>query len=168
MAPKVDPYQYASKRDRSRNAAGIDANHNDAQTTLDRLPVGHDCTENAAVLYSASMIDDVAQFLSEKVGEYQVLAGPLQRAARELDLSHQMLRAKVESEIIDEIPALGTLADVLDISILDMLMAPNRYDFVNQALTRSGMTSQELLQQLRALGPPPRPEDLGALGLESA
>jgi hypothetical protein len=113
------------------------------------------------------MIDDVAEFLSSKVGEYQVLTGPIERAARELDLSHQLLRAKVESEITEEIPVLGTLAEVLDISILDMLMAPNRYDFVNEAMGRAGMSSQELVQQLRSLGPPPRREELDALGLQS-
>ena len=114
------------------------------------------------------MIEDVSAFLNGKLSEYQVLTGPIERAARELDLSHQLMRAKVESEIVDEVPVLGALADILDISILDMLLSPNRYEFVNSAISRAGLTSEEVQQQrLRALGSPPRTEELDALGLLS-
>jgi hypothetical protein len=113
------------------------------------------------------MVEDVGEFLSNKVGEYQVLAGPIERAARELDLSHQLIRAKVESEITEEIPVLGNLSEILDVSILDMLLAPNRYEFIHAALERAGITSQELVQQIRALGSPARTEELDALGLLS-
>jgi len=113
------------------------------------------------------MADDIAAYLSSKISEYRILAAPLERAAREMDYAHHLLRSKVESEIADEVPALGTLADLLNISVLDMLMAPDQRRFVADAMDRAGVTSQEVLQQLRALGPPPRSEELDVLGLAS-
>ena len=113
------------------------------------------------------MADDLSEFLSSKIGEYRIMAAPLERAAREMDYTHQLLRSKIESEIVEQVPALGALSDILDISILDMLMAPDRYRFVSDALERAGLSSQDVLQQLRALGPPPKSEELEALGLAS-
>jgi hypothetical protein len=113
------------------------------------------------------MADDVSSYLSSKIGEYRVLAAPLERAAREMEYTHTLLRSKLEDEITQEVPALGALAEILDISILDMLMSPDRYRFVAEAMTRAGLSSQDVLQQLRSLGPPPRREELEALGLPS-
>jgi hypothetical protein len=113
------------------------------------------------------MADDIATYLSSKISEYRVLAAPLERAAREMDYTHELLRSKFESEISEEVPALGAVADILDISVLDMLLAPDHRRFIADAMDRAGVTSQELLQQLRALGPPPRSEELEALGLRA-
>jgi hypothetical protein len=113
------------------------------------------------------MADDIAAYLSSKISEYRILSAPLERAAREMDYTHQLLRSKVESEIAEEVPALGAVAGILDISLLDMLMAPDHRRFVAEAMDRAGLTSQDVLQQLRTLGPPPRTEELEALGLPS-
>ena len=113
------------------------------------------------------MADDIAAYLTSKINEYRILSAPLERAAREMDYTHQLLRSKVESEITDEVPALGAVAGILDISVLDMLLAPDHRTFIAQAMDRAGLTPQEVLQQLRTLGPPPRSEELEALGLPS-
>jgi hypothetical protein len=111
------------------------------------------------------MPENVSAFLSEKLGEYRILAAPLQRATREMEYAHQLLRARVESEIALEVPALGALADILEVSLLDVLMAPDRSAFLHGAMNDAGLTSEQVLQQLRALGPPPAKEALVELGL---
>ncbi len=111
------------------------------------------------------MPEDVAAYLSSKVGEYRILSAPLERAAREMEYAHQLLRSKVESEIAEEVPVLGALANILDISILDIILAPDRYRFIAEALENANMSTQDVVQQLRALGPPPKTEDLAVLGL---
>lgn len=113
------------------------------------------------------MADDIAAYLATKVDEYRILVGPLERAAREMELSHHLVRAKVESEIAGEVPVLGALAEILDISLIDMLMSQDRYGYMNDALGRAGLTAHDVVQQLRQIGPPPRNEDLEALGLPS-
>lgn len=113
------------------------------------------------------MADDVGEFLSSKLGEYRILTSPLERVARDLDYHHQLLRSKIESEIAAEVPTLGALAEILDISILEMLLAPDRYQFVSNALARANMSSQDVLHQLRTIGAPPRRDEMEALGLAS-
>jgi len=110
------------------------------------------------------MVESVTEFLSEKLGEYRVMSAPLERASRELDYANQLLRARIESEIAEQVPVLGAVADILDLSILELLLAPDRNTFLRNALVSSGMTSEELVQQLRALGPPAG-EELNAIGL---
>jgi hypothetical protein len=111
------------------------------------------------------MTDAVSTFLADKLDEYQVLVAPLERAHREIDLSHQLLRARLESEISERVPALGLLAQILDFSIINLLVAQDRAQFVNQAIMESGLTSEEVLRELKSLGPPPPHEDLALLGL---
>jgi hypothetical protein len=113
------------------------------------------------------MADGVSEFLTEKLGEYHILAAPLERAMREMEYAHQLLRARIEHEICDHVPALGALADILDISIIDLLDAPDRYDFVRDSMRKAGLTTDDVLQQLRVLGPPAAPDELSALGLVS-
>jgi hypothetical protein len=113
------------------------------------------------------MSDAVSTFLADKLAEYQVLATPLERAQREIDLSHQMIRAKLEAEISERVPALGVLAEILDFSIIDLLVADDRSQFVNQAMVESGLTSEDVVRELRSLGPPTPHEDLALLGLDT-
>jgi len=113
------------------------------------------------------MSDGISTFLAEKLSEYNVLAAPLERAHAEIDLSQKLLRAKLESEIAERIPALGVLSEILDFSIIDLLVADDRQQFIHQAMVESGLTSDEVLRELRALGPPPPHEDLALLGLSA-
>jgi hypothetical protein len=113
------------------------------------------------------MSDAVSTFLADKLAEYRFLAAPLERAQREIDLSHQMIRAKLEAEISDRVPALGLLAEILDFSIIDLLVADDRSAFVNQAMMEVGLTSDEVVRELRSLGPPPPHEDLALLGFDT-
>ncbi|HEX5324389.1 MAG TPA: hypothetical protein VFW40_11425 [Capsulimonadaceae bacterium] len=111
------------------------------------------------------MPESISTYLDEKVAEYRILAAPLERAAQEMEYARQLLRARTESEIAEDVPALGALSEILDISLLDLLMAPDRYGYVQRAMAHAGLTSEDVLQQLRALGPPPAREELDALGL---
>ena len=111
------------------------------------------------------MPESISAYLDEKVGEYRIMAAPLERAAQEMEYAHQLLRARMESEIAEEVPALGALSEILDISLLDLLMAPDRYGFVRNAMSEASLSSEDVLQRLRALGPPPAGEELDVLGL---
>ena len=111
------------------------------------------------------MVNTVSEYLSEKIGEYRILASPLERATQEMEYAHRLLRARVESEIADHIPALGALAEILDVSILDLLMAKDRTAFLERAMSEAGLKSEDVMQQLRTLAPPSG-EELTALGLE--
>src|SRR5579884_2858454 len=106
------------------------------------------------------MPESISAYLDEKVGEYRIMAAPLERAAQEMEYAHQLLRARMESEIAEEVPALGALSEILDI-----LMAPDRYGFVRNAMSEASLSSEDVLQRLRALGPPPAGEELDVLGL---
>jgi hypothetical protein len=113
------------------------------------------------------MSESVSAYLADKLAEYQVLSAPLQRAKSEIDLSHQLLRARLESEIEERVPELARIADILDFSIIDLLVSSDRTQFVHKAMLRSGTTSDEVLRKLRSLGPPSINEDLSLLGLAS-
>jgi len=88
------------------------------------------------------------------------MSAPLERAAQEMDYAHSLLRARVETEISEHVPLIGTLAEILDI-----LFAPDRPAFVQKAMVDAGLSSEDLLQQLRALGPP-HDDELRAIGLD--
>ena len=110
--------------------------------------------------------DEISAGLAEKVNEYRVMAAPLEQAMRELEYAQTLLRARAESDIAQTVPALGALADILDISTLDLLMAPDRLAFVRAAMQRQGVTPDEVAQQMRALAPSPQSrDDLKALGI---
>ena len=110
--------------------------------------------------------EEVSAGLAEKVNEYRVMAAPLEQAMRELEYAQTLLKARAESDIAQTVPALGALADILDISTLDLLMAPDRLAFVHQAMDRQGLTADEVAQQMRALVSSPQSrDDLKALGI---
>lgn len=111
------------------------------------------------------MVETVSDYLSEKLTEYRIMAGPLERAAAEMDYAQSLIKAKVEHEIAEHVPALGALAEILEISIMDLLLAQDRREFIQHAMTESGLTTEDVMQQLRSLAPPSS-EDLHALGLE--
>ncbi len=89
--------------------------------------------------------------LAEKVNEFRVMVAPLDQAMRELEYAQTLLRARAESDIAQTVPALGALADILDISSLDLLMAHDRVSFVREAMSRQSLTESEVAAQMRAL-----------------
>ena len=104
--------------------------------------------------------------LAEKVNEYRMMAAPLEQAMQELELAQTMLKARAESDIAQTVPALGALADVLGISALDLLMAPDRLAFLQEAMERQRLTPDEVGRQMRALVTSPHThDDLRALGI---
>ena len=110
--------------------------------------------------------NEISAGLTEKVNEYRVMAAPLEQAIRELEYAQTLLRARAESDIALTVPALGALADILDISTLDLLMAPDRLAFVHAAMDRQGLTSDDVTQQMRSLVASPQSrDDLKALGI---
>ncbi len=111
------------------------------------------------------MVDPVSDYLAEKLSEYRIMASPLERAAAEMDYAQRLVKAKVESEIAEHVPALGALADILEISIMDLLMAPDRKVYLQTAMTEAGLTNDDVMLQLRALAPPSG-DELVALGFE--
>lgn len=110
--------------------------------------------------------DELSADLSEKVNEFRVMSAPLEQAMRELEYAQTLLRARAESDIAQTVPALGALADVLDISTLDLLMSPDRVAFVRAAMERAGLSEGDVAQQMRGLVASPQGhDDLRALGL---
>lgn len=110
---------------------------------------------------------DLSAALAEKVNEYQVMSAPLEQAMRELEYAQTLLKARAESDIAQTVPALGALADILDISSLDLLMAHDRLAFVHAAMQRQGLTEQDVAQQMRTLvsSDDQSRNDLKALGI---
>jgi hypothetical protein len=103
--------------------------------------------------------------VQEKLGEYAVMVAPIERALRELQLAREMLRARTEDEINETSPALAALGELLSVSSLDLLLAPDRHRFLQDALTRSGVSLDEARrcvveaegeagEQMQALGLP--------------
>ncbi|MBV9851570.1 MAG: hypothetical protein JO250_18025 [Armatimonadetes bacterium] len=110
--------------------------------------------------------NEISAGLAEKVNEYRVMTAPLEQAIRELEYAQTLLKARAESDIAQTVPALGALADILDISTLDLLMAPDRLAFVHAAMDSQGLTPDEVAQQMRALVASPQSrDDLKALGI---
>ncbi len=110
--------------------------------------------------------NDLSAGLAEKVNEYRVMSAPLEQAMRELEYAQTLLRARAESDIALTVPALGALADILDISTLDLLMASDRHAFVHEAMARQGLSDEDVAQQMRALDASPQSrDDLKALGI---
>jgi len=104
--------------------------------------------------------------LTEKVNEFRVMSAPLEQAMRELEYAQTLLKARAESDIAQTVPALGALADILDISSLDLLMAHNRLAFVHEAMQRQGLTEDEVAHQMRSLVSSDQSRaDLKALGI---
>jgi hypothetical protein len=97
------------------------------------------------------MPGDLSAGLAEKVNEFRVMSAPLEQAMQELEYAQTLLKARAESDIAETVPALGTLADILEISSLDLLMAHDRLQFVHEAMERIGLTEAEVAKQMRAL-----------------
>jgi len=72
------------------------------------------------------------------------MLGPLQRASEEVDISKKMLKAKTEEEIREVAPALGALAEVLNVSSIDILLAEDQRAFIQEAMERSTVTVAEI------------------------
>src|SRR5579875_983997 len=108
--------------------------------------------------------NELSAGLVEKVNEYRVMSAPLEQAMRELEYAQTLLKARAENDIAQTVPALGALAEILNISTLDLLMAPDRLAFVHEAMARQGLTAAELTQQMHALASPQSRDDLKALG----
>ena len=109
---------------------------------------------------------DLSSGLAEKVNEYRVMSAPLEQAMRELEYAQTLLKARAESDIAQTVPALGALADILAISTLDLLMAPDRLAFVHKAMAQHGLSQDDVAQQMRALVSSPQSrDDLKALGI---
>jgi hypothetical protein len=113
--------------------------------------------------------DDVGEIsaeLTEKVNEYKIMSTPIEQAMSELEYARELIKARVEHDIAQTVPALGALAEILDISSLDMLMAPDQTAFVHGAMLRLGLSAEEVGQRMRALVASQQSRDeLKALGL---
>jgi hypothetical protein len=110
--------------------------------------------------------NDLSAGLVEKVNEYRVMSAPLEQAMRELEYAQTLLKARAESDIAQTVPALGALSEILDISTLDLLMAPDRLAYVHEAMSRQGLSADEVAQQMRALVSSPQSrDDLKVLGI---
>jgi len=109
--------------------------------------------------------NEISAGLAEKVNEYRMMSAPLQQAMSELEYAQTMLKARAESDIAQTVPALGALADILDISSLDLLMAPDRIAFLQEAMERRGISAEEVGQHMRSIVESPQSrDDLKALG----
>jgi len=109
--------------------------------------------------------NEISAGLAEKVNEYRMMSAPLQQAISELEYAQTMIKARAESDIAQTVPALGALADILDISSLDLLMAPDRIAFLQEAMERRGISADEVGQHMRSIVESPQSrDDLKALG----
>jgi len=110
--------------------------------------------------------NELSAGLVEKVNEFRVMSAPLEQAIRELEYAQTLLKARAESDIAQTVPALSALADILDISSLDLLMSHDRLTYVHEAMQRQGLTEQEVAQQMRSLVASDQSrDDLKALGI---
>ncbi len=110
------------------------------------------------------MATEIGDAVQEKVNEYRVLVAPMENAVRELQLARGMLRARAEEEIHLLSPALAALSEALDISTLDLLTARDRAAFLQDAVTRSPLSVEEIQQRILAAGVD-ADDELKALGL---
>lgn len=106
---------------------------------------------------------DNEALIREKLNEFQVMVAPLDRAAEDLAYARRMLRARIEDEIHELAPALGALSETLHVSSLDLLLAADRVAFVRAAISRSGLTVEEIHRRLTETSSTAH-EDLRLLG----
>lgn len=111
------------------------------------------------------MSSEMVGAVQEKVNEYKVLVAPVEQAIRELQLARGMLRARAEEEIHALSPALATLSEALGISTLDLLTAPDRAAFLQEAVQRSSLPIERIRDRILAAG---AGEQLKALGVPEA
>ena len=107
----------------------------------------------------------LAGSVQEKLNEYSVLVAPLERVIRDLQLHREMLRARTEDELNDLSPLLAALSGALNISILDLLTAPDREAFLRSAVERAQVPLDEIRRRVLEAGAGAGEEQLKALGL---
>jgi hypothetical protein len=107
----------------------------------------------------------VGETVQEKINEYSVLVAPLERVIRDLQLHREMLRARTEDELNDLSPVLAALSDALNISTLDLLMAPDREAFLRDAVAKVQMPVEEIRRRVLEAGAGAGEDQLKALGL---
>jgi hypothetical protein len=86
----------------------------------------------------------------DKMSEYRVLVAPVEQAIRELQHARGMLRARAESEIHAIAPALEALSEALNISTLDLLLAPDRQAFLQSAFAASNVSPEVVREKVLA------------------
>ncbi len=89
-----------------------------------------------------------ASAVQEKINEYAILAAPVERALRDLQLTRGMLRARAEDEINALSPALAVLSETLGVSTLDLLTANDRAAFLQEAVRNSRVPIDEVRSRL--------------------
>jgi hypothetical protein len=102
--------------------------------------------------------------IQEKLNEYLMTLAPLERAKDDIEYARQMLRVRIEEDIHTLAPALGILSETLQISTLDLLLAPDRKAFVQEAVGRSGLSPDEIRLRLTESSATAR-EELKLLGI---
>jgi hypothetical protein len=110
---------------------------------------------------------DSGALIREKLNEFLMMSAPLDRAEEDIAFSRRMLQARTEEEIHQIAPVLGALSDTLHVSTIDMLLAQDRVAFVRQAISRSGLTVEEVGQRLVEASSTAR-EDLKLLGFDGS
>ena len=111
------------------------------------------------------MSQDLPAPLQEKVNEYRFLVAPVENAIRELVLTKGMLRARAEDEIHAISPALATISEALGVSTLDLLTAPDREDFLRNAVEKANVPIESIRERILESG---AGEQLTSLGLPEA
>jgi hypothetical protein len=110
--------------------------------------------------------NELSAGLAEKVNEYRMMSAPLDQAMRELEFAQSMLRARAENDIAQTVPALGALSEILEISSLDLLMAPDRMTFIQEAMRKQSLSPDEIGDRIRNLVDSHQSrDDLKALGI---
>ena len=97
---------------------------------------------------AASGINGTASAVQEKINEYAILAAPVERALRDLQLTRGMLRARAEDEINALSPALAVLSETLGVSTLDLLTAVDRAAFLQEAVRNARVPIDEVRSRL--------------------
>lgn len=88
--------------------------------------------------------------VQDQMSEYRVLVAPVEQAIRELQHARGMLRARAESEIHAIAPALAALSEALNISTLDLLLAPDRQLFLREAFAQGGESPEAVREKVLA------------------
>lgn len=91
---------------------------------------------------------DTGRLVRDKVDEYLTLLSPLERAEQDVQLARKMLRARTEEELHAIAPVLGALADALQVSAIDLVLASDRPAFLQAALDNSELSIDEIRGRL--------------------
>jgi hypothetical protein len=102
----------------------------------------------------------------DKMTEYRLLVAPVEQAINELHHARGLLRARAESEIHAIAPALAALSEALQISTLDLLLAPDRQVFLQEAFAASNVSPEAVREKVLAAASGGTAETLGLLSAE--